>query len=89
MVPATSGGTCSLAALTEHLAARDGRGVLSWLSRGRCGRRLGFPFSTRAARVGALVHVLVASAEHLLAMDVPAGWRQTLKHRPIWSSTLY
>lgn len=44
-----------LAALAEHLAARDGRGVGTWAAR----RRLDvfwFPFNTPAARVDALVH---------------------------------
>jgi transcriptional regulator with XRE-family HTH domain len=44
-----------LAALAEHLAARDGRGVAAWATR----RRLDafwFPFNTPAARVDALVH---------------------------------
>lgn len=44
-----------LAALAEHLAARDGRGVPAWAA----GRRLEvfwFPFNTAAARVDAFVH---------------------------------
>lgn len=44
-----------LAALAEHLAARDGRGVDPWAAR----RRLDvfwFPFNTPAARVDAFVH---------------------------------
>jgi ABC-type nitrate/sulfonate/bicarbonate transport system ATPase subunit len=44
-----------LAALAEHLAARDGRGVGTWAAR----RRLDvfwFPFNTPAARVDAFVH---------------------------------
>ena len=44
-----------LAALAEHLAARDERGVGTWAAR----RRLDvfwFPFNTAAARVDALVH---------------------------------
>jgi hypothetical protein len=44
-----------LAALAEHLAARDGRGARSWVE-SRSLRRLWFPFNTRAARVDALVH---------------------------------
>jgi hypothetical protein len=41
-----------LAALAEHLAARDGCGVPTWVE--ARSRRL--PFNTRAARVDALVH---------------------------------
>lgn len=44
-----------LAALAEHLAARDDRGPAEWTS----GRQLAsfwFPFSTAAARVDAVVH---------------------------------
>jgi len=48
-----------LAALAEHLAARDGRGAPSW-SESRSLRRLWFPFNTRAARVDALVHTPAA-----------------------------
>jgi hypothetical protein len=51
-----------LAALAEHLAARDGRGAPSWAD-GRTLRRLWFPFNTRAARVDALV-------------DAPAAFRR-------------
>jgi hypothetical protein len=48
-----------LAALAEHLAARDGRGAPSWVE-SRSLRRLWFPFNTRAARVDALVHAPAA-----------------------------
>jgi hypothetical protein len=48
-----------LAALAEHLAARDGRGASSWVE-SRSLRRLWFPFNTRAARVDALVHAPAA-----------------------------
>lgn len=48
-----------LAALAEHLAARDGRGAPSWVEF-RSLRRLWFPFNTRAARVDAIVHALAA-----------------------------
>ena len=44
-----------LAALAEHLATRDGRGVAAWAAH----RRLAvfwFPFNTQAARVDAVVH---------------------------------
>jgi hypothetical protein len=44
-----------LAALAEHLAARDGRGGPTW-AESRSLRRLWFPFNTRAARVDAVVH---------------------------------
>ena len=44
-----------LAALAEHLAARDGGGAPSWVET-RSLRTLWFPFNTRAARVDALVH---------------------------------
>ncbi|MEV1073141.1 hypothetical protein [Micromonospora parva] len=44
-----------LAALTEYLAARDGRGAPSWVET-RSLRRFWFPFNTRAARVDAVVH---------------------------------
>ncbi|HET9894952.1 MAG TPA: hypothetical protein VFQ44_08445 [Streptosporangiaceae bacterium] len=48
-----------LAALAEHLAARDGRGAPAW-AEGRSLRKLWFPFNTRAARVDALVHAPAA-----------------------------
>jgi hypothetical protein len=48
-----------LAALAEHLAARDGRAAPSW-SESRSLRRLWFPFNTRAARVDAVVHAPAA-----------------------------
>jgi hypothetical protein len=48
-----------LAALAEHLAARDGRGAPSWVE-SRSLRRLWFPFNTRAARVDALVNAPAA-----------------------------
>ncbi|MDQ2874283.1 MAG: hypothetical protein M3Y33_05515 [Actinomycetota bacterium] len=48
-----------LAALGEHLAARDGRGAPGWAER-RSLRQLWFPFNTRAARVDALVHAPAA-----------------------------
>jgi hypothetical protein len=44
-----------LAALAEHVAARDGRGAPSW-GEFRSLRRFWFPFNTRAARVDALVN---------------------------------
>jgi hypothetical protein len=43
-----------LAALAEHLAARDGQAAPSW-SESRSLRRLWFPFNTRAARADAIV----------------------------------
>ena len=48
-----------LAALTEHLAAKDGRGAPSWVET-RSLRRFWFPFNTRAARVDAVVHAPAA-----------------------------
>ena len=48
-----------LAALAEHLAARDGRAAAAWAA----DRRLAvfwFPFNTAAARVDALVHAPVS-----------------------------
>jgi hypothetical protein len=48
-----------LAAMGEHLAARDGRGTPEWAER-RSLRQLWFPFNTRAARVDALVHAPAA-----------------------------
>jgi hypothetical protein len=48
-----------LAALAEHLAARDGRAAPPW-SESRSLRRLWFPFNTRAARVDAVVHAPAA-----------------------------
>jgi hypothetical protein len=48
-----------LAALAEHLAARDGRAAPSWTEQ-RSLRQLWFPFNTRAARVDALVHAPAA-----------------------------
>lgn len=44
-----------LAALAEHLAARDGRGVEPWAYERRL-ERFWFPFNTPSARVDALVH---------------------------------
>jgi hypothetical protein len=48
-----------LAALAEHLAARDGRGAPAW-SEPRHLRRFWFPFNTPAARVDAVVHAPAA-----------------------------
>ncbi|MFD0967480.1 hypothetical protein [Plantactinospora endophytica] len=48
-----------LAALAEHLAARDGQGAPSWVET-RSLRRFWFPFNTRAARVDAMVHAPAA-----------------------------
>ncbi|MGW0433760.1 hypothetical protein ACWDV4_14625 [Micromonospora sp. NPDC003197] len=48
-----------LAALTEHLAAKDGRGAPPWAET-RSLRRFWFPFNTRAARVDAMVHAPAA-----------------------------
>lgn len=48
-----------LAALAEHLAARDGRAGPDWAER-RSLRQLWFPFSTRAARADAVVHAPAA-----------------------------
>jgi hypothetical protein len=48
-----------LAALAEHLAAKDGRGAPRWVEQ-RSLRQLWFPFNTRAARVDALVHAPAA-----------------------------
>ncbi|MFF0877440.1 hypothetical protein [Micromonospora aurantiaca (nom. illeg.)] len=48
-----------LAALTEHLAAKDGRGAPPWVET-RSLRRFWFPFNTRAARVDAVVHAPAA-----------------------------
>jgi hypothetical protein len=48
-----------LAALAEHLAARDGRAAPSW-AESRSLRRFWFPFNTRAARVDAVVHAPAA-----------------------------
>jgi hypothetical protein len=48
-----------LAALAEHVAARDGRAGPGW-AEGRSLRRLWFPFATPAARVDALVHAPAA-----------------------------
>lgn len=48
-----------LAALTEHLAAKDGRGTPAWVET-RSLRRFWFPFNTRAARVDAVVHAPAA-----------------------------
>lgn len=44
-----------LAALAEHLAAKDGRGAPGW-TESRSLRRFWFPFNTPAARVDAVVH---------------------------------
>lgn len=48
-----------LAALTEYLAAQDGRGAPTWVET-RSLRRFWFPFNTRAARVDAVVHAPAA-----------------------------
>ncbi len=48
-----------LAALAEHLAAKDGRGAPPWVDR-RSLRQLWFPFNTPAARVDAIVHAPAA-----------------------------
>jgi hypothetical protein len=48
-----------LAALAEHLAARDGRGSPAWSETRRL-RRFWFPFNTPAARVDAVVHAPAA-----------------------------
>lgn len=48
-----------LAALAEHLAARDHQGAPVW-AESRSLRRLWFPFNTRAARVDAMVHAPAA-----------------------------
>jgi len=48
-----------LAALAEHLAARDGRGAPAW-SEPRRLRPFWFPFNTPAARVDAVVHAPAA-----------------------------
>lgn len=60
--PATTGDQrwdVFLAALTEHVAARDGRGAPSW-AECRHLRRFWFPFNTPAARVDAIVHAPAA-----------------------------
>ena len=44
-----------LAALAEHVAARDGRSAPDWVER-RSLRQFWFPFNTRAARADAIVH---------------------------------
>jgi hypothetical protein len=44
-----------LAALAEHVAARDERGAPAWALSRRL-RQFWFPFNTRAARADALVH---------------------------------
>ena len=48
-----------LAALAEHLAARDGRGAPPW-SESRALRRFWFPFNTAAARADAIVNAPAA-----------------------------
>jgi hypothetical protein len=48
-----------LAALAEHLSARDGRAAPLW-TESRTLRRFWFPFNTRAARVDAVVHAPAA-----------------------------
>jgi hypothetical protein len=56
--PPTTGDTrwdVFLAALAEHLAAKDGRGAPEWTET-RSLRRFWFPFNTPAARVDAVVH---------------------------------
>lgn len=48
-----------LAALAEHLAARDGRREPAWAEERRL-RTFWFPFDTRAARADAIVHAPAA-----------------------------
>jgi hypothetical protein len=48
-----------LAALAEHLAAKDGHGEPPWAEARRL-RRLWFPFNSRAARVDAVVNAPAA-----------------------------
>lgn len=48
-----------LAALAEHLSARDGRAAPLW-TEPRTLRQFWFPFNTRAARVDAVVHAPAA-----------------------------
>src|SRR3954451_17718495 len=48
-----------LAALAEHLAARDGHGAPDWVDF-RPLRRFWFPFNTAAARADAIVHAPAA-----------------------------
>jgi len=48
-----------LAALAEHLAARDGRGAPEWVGF-RPLKRFWFPFNTAAARADAIVHAPAA-----------------------------
>ncbi len=48
-----------IAALAEHLAARDGRAGPSW-TESRSLRQFWFPFNTRVARVDAVVHAPAA-----------------------------
>jgi len=48
-----------LAALAEHLAARDGHGAAAWTETRQL-RTFWFPFDTRAARADALVHAPAA-----------------------------
>jgi hypothetical protein len=48
-----------LAALAEHLAARDGHGAPAWSERRRL-RRFWFPVNTPAARADAVVHAPAA-----------------------------
>lgn len=60
--PATTGDErwdVFLAALAEHLAAKDGRRAPPWVET-RSLRRFWFPFNTRAARVDAIVHAPAA-----------------------------
>jgi hypothetical protein len=48
-----------LAALAEHLAAKDDHGAPPWVEH-RSLRQLWFPFNTRAARADAIVHAPAA-----------------------------
>jgi hypothetical protein len=52
-----------LAALAEHLSARDGRAAPPW-AESRSLRRFWFPFNTRAARADAVVHAPAALRRH-------------------------
>jgi len=77
-----------LAALAEHLSARDGYAAPSWVE-SRSLRRFWFPFNSRAARVDAVVHAPAAFRRRGVYVP-PRSWRSR-KRRPsclriTWSS---
>jgi hypothetical protein len=73
-----------LAALAEHLAARDDRAGPPW-SESRVLRQLRFPFNTPAARVDAVVHAPIAFRRrgvYVARQELEVAGRQMLRGWP-------